>query len=79
MLAGGLCDRFGRRPCLLACAAIQTIGRIAQLAWPTVTVFRISRPITGCAVQVFMTALRSSVVRFKTEMKILQSNVDSER
>ena len=58
---GGLCDRFGRRPCLLLCALIQTVGRLIQVAHPTVTVFRICRPITGAAVQVFFTALRSSV------------------
>jgi predicted MFS family arabinose efflux permease len=58
---GGLCDRFGRRPCLLICALIQSVGRVIQVAHPTVWTFRICRPITGCAVQVFFTALRSSV------------------
>lgn len=58
---GGLCDRFGRLPCLLLCPLIQTVGRVLQVLHPTVTTFRISRPITGCAVQVFFTALRSSV------------------
>ena len=37
------------------------MGRLIQVAHPTVTVFRICRPITGAAVQVFFTALRSSV------------------
>ena len=58
---GGLCDRFGRLPCLLVCPLIQTVGRVIQVLHPTVWVFRICRPITGCAVQVFFTALRSSV------------------
>jgi MFS family permease len=58
---GGLCDRFGRRPCLLLCALIQTAGRVVQCLHPTVTTFRICRPIAGCAVQVFFTALRASV------------------
>ena len=58
---GGLCDRFGRLPCLLICPLIQTVGRVIQVLHPTVWAFRICRPITGCAVQVFFTALRSSV------------------
>lgn len=64
LLLGGVADQFGRRPTILACLCMMTIGMYLVTTTPSLTVFSIWRFITGLGIGGMLASIGAQAAEF---------------